>query len=143
MLFFCQKILRKIHGNWTFVVVTDRTELDDQIYKNFAAAGAVIEQRIQAESREHLKSLLAENHRMVFTLIQKFQSESDGKYPKITDRDDIIVLVDEAHRSQYDTLAANMRSAMPNASFIAFTGTPLMAGEEKTQGSVRRLYFHL
>lgn len=133
MLFFCQKILRKIHGNWTFVVVTDRTELDDQIYKNFAAAGAVIEQRIQAESREHLKSLLVENHRMVFTLIQKFQSESDGKYPKITDRDDIIVLVDEAHRSQYDTLAANMRSAMPNASFIAFTGTPLMAGEEKTR----------
>lgn len=133
MLFFCQKILRKIHGNWTFVVVTDRTELDDQIYKNFVAAGAVIEQRIQAESREHLKSLLVENHRMVFTLIQKFQSESDGKYPKITDRDDIIVLVDEAHRSQYDTLAANMRSAMPNASFIAFTGTPLMAGEEKTR----------
>ncbi|MBC7076113.1 MAG: type I restriction endonuclease subunit R, partial [Syntrophomonadaceae bacterium] len=133
MIFFCQKILRKIPGNWTFVIVTDRTELDDQIYKNFVAAGAVIEQRIQAESREHLKSLLAENHRLVFTLIQKFQSESDGKYPKITDRDDIIVLVDEAHRSQYDILAANMRSAMPNASFIAFTGTPLMAGEEKTR----------
>lgn len=133
MIFFCQKILRKIPGNWTFVIVTDRAELDDQIYKNFVAAGAVIEDRVQAESCQHLKELLAEDHRMIFTLIHKFQSDSDGKYPKITDRDDIIVLVDEAHRSQYDTLAANMRSAMPNASFIAFTGTPLMAGEEKTR----------
>lgn len=133
MIFFCQKILRKLPGNWTFVIVTDRAELDDQIYKNFASAGAVIEERVQAESCQHLKELLAENHRMVFTLIHKFKSEGEGKYPKITDRDDIIVLVDEAHRSQYDTLAANMRSAMPNASFIAFTGTPLMAGEEKTR----------
>ncbi|NPV27675.1 MAG: type I restriction endonuclease subunit R [Firmicutes bacterium] len=133
MLFFCQKILRKIPGNWTFVIVTDREDLDDQIYKNFASAGAVIEEKVQAESGKHLKELLTENHRMVFTLIQKFKSEDNGKYPKITDRDDIIVLVDEAHRSQYDTLAANMRSAMPNASFIAFTGTPLMAGEEKTR----------
>lgn len=133
MIFFCQKILRKIPGNWTFVIVTDRTELDDQIYKNFAAAGAVIEKRVQAESCQHLKELLAEDHRMIFTLIHKFQSDGEGKYPKITDRDDIIVLVDEAHRSQYDILAANMRSAMPNASFIAFTGTPLMAGEEKTR----------
>jgi len=133
MLFFCQKILRKIPGNWTFVIVTDRTELDDQIYKNFAAAGAVIEERVRAESCQHLKELLGENHRMVFTLIHKFQSDGDGRYPKITYRDDIIVLVDEAHRSQYDTLAANMRAAMPNASFIAFTGTPLMAGEERTR----------
>lgn len=133
MLFFCQKILRKLPGNWTFVIITDRTELDDQIYKNFAAAGAVIEEKVQAESCEHLKQLLAENHRMIFTLIHKFQSDSNGKYPKITDRDDIIVVVDEAHRSQYDTLAANMRSAMPKASFIAFTGTPLMADEEKTK----------
>jgi type I restriction enzyme R subunit len=70
---------------------------------------------------------------MVFTLIHKFQSDNTGKYQKITDRNDIIVLVDEAHRSQYDTLAVNMRSAMPNASFIAFTGTPLMVGEEKTR----------
>lgn len=133
MIFFCQKILRKLPGNWTFIIVTDRTELDDQIYKNFAAAGAVIEERVQAESCQHLKELLAEDHRMIFTLIHKFQSDDGGKYPKITDRDDIIVLVDEAHRSQYDTLAANMRSAMSNASFIAFTGTPLMTGEEKTR----------
>lgn len=133
MVFFCQKIFRKLPGNWTFVIITDRTELDNQIYKNFTAAGAVIEEKVQAESCEHLKQLLAENHRMIFTLIHKFQSDDNGKYLKITDRDDIIVVVDEAHRSQYDTLAANMRSAMPNASFIAFTGTPLMAGEEKTK----------
>jgi len=133
MVFFCQKILRKIPGNWTFVIVTDRTELDDQIYKNFSAAGAVIEQKMQAESCEHLKQLLKEDHRLVFTLIHKFQSDEEGQYQAITDRSDIVVVVDEAHRSQYDTLAANMRSAMPNASFIAFTGTPLMAGEEKTR----------
>jgi type I restriction enzyme R subunit len=133
MVFLCQKILRKLTGNWTFVVITDRTELDDQIYKNFVAVGAVIEEQVQAESCEHLKQLVAENHRLVFTLIHKFQSDKNGKYPKITERNDIIVVVDEAHRSQYDTLAANMRTAMPNASFIAFTGTPLMAGEEKTR----------
>lgn len=133
MIFFCQKILRKIPGNWTFVIVTDRVELDEQIYKNFASSGAVTENSIHAESCDHLKELLAENHRMIFTLIHKFKSDDNGKYPKITDRDDIIVLVDEAHRSQYGTLAANIRSAMPNASFIAFTGTPLMAGEEKTR----------
>lgn len=133
MIFFCQKILRKLPGNWTFVIVTDRVELDEQIYKNFASAGAVTESRIKAESCDHLKELLAEDHRMVFTLIHKFQSKGEGRYAKITDRDDIIVLVDEAHRSQYDTLAANMRSAMPNAFFIAFTGTPLMVGEEKTR----------
>lgn len=133
MVFFCQKILRKLPGNWTFVIVTDRTELDDQIYKNFASVGAVIENQIQAEDCTHLKRLLREDHRLIFTLIQKFQSDDTGKYEKITDRDDIIVVVDEAHRSQYDTLAANMRSAMPKAAFIAFTGTPLMAGEEKTK----------
>lgn len=133
MIFFSQKILRKIPGNWTFVIVTDRVELDDQIYKNFASVGVVTEKRVQAESCEHLKQLLKEDHRLIFTLIQKFQNDKEGKYPKITDRNDIIVIVDEAHRSQYDTLAANMRSAMPNASFIAFTGTPLMAGEEKTR----------
>jgi len=133
MIFFCQKVLRKLSGNWTFVIVTDRAELDDQIYKNFASSGAVTEKKVHAESCEHLKELLAEDHRMIFTLIHKFQSKGKKKYPKITDRNDIIVIADEAHRSQYDTLAGNMRAAMPNASFIAFTGTPLMVGEEKTK----------
>src|SRR5690606_2395664 len=62
-----------------------------------------------------------------------FGTKQGEKYPKLSDRSDIIVITDEAHRSQYDTLALNMRNALPNAAFIGFTGTPLMAGEEKTK----------
>jgi type I restriction enzyme R subunit len=130
MIFFAQKVLRKMRGNWTFVIVTDRTELDKQIYKNFASVGAVTEpeEAVRAESGDHLRRLLRENHRHVFTLIQKFNTDEF-----VSDRDDIIVVTDEAHRSQYDVLASNMRAALPNAAFIGFTGTPLMAGEEKTR----------
>jgi type I restriction enzyme, R subunit len=130
MIFFAQKVLRKLPGNWTFVVVTDRNELDKQIYKNFASVGAVTEseEAVRAYSGEHLRQLLRENHRYVFTLIQKFNI---GEF--VSDRSDIIVMTDEAHRSQYDILAANMRAALPKAAFIGFTGTPLMAGEEKTR----------
>lgn len=134
MIFFAQKVLRKFEGNYTFVVVTDRKELDTQIYQNFTDAGVVTEEQIQAESGNHLKQLLKEDHRMVFTLIHKFKTDKGEKYPELTNRDDIIVMTDEAHRSQYDTLALNMRNALPNASFIGFTGTPLMTkGEEKTK----------
>ncbi len=134
MVFFSQKILRKKPGNWTFVIVTDRQDLDGQIYKNFYGAGAVTEEQVQATDCDHLKQLLREDHRNIFTLIQKFQSDRDtGVYPMISDRSDIIVITDEAHRSQYDTLAMNMRKALPNAAFIAFTGTPLMVGEERTR----------
>ena len=131
MIFFSQKILRKFHGNYTFVIVTDRKELDEQIYKNFADVGAVTEQEVHAESGEHLKQLLREDHRNIFTLIHKFR-EDDGSYP-VSDRKDIIVIADEAHRTQYDSLAMNMRKALPNASFVAFTATPLIAEEEKTK----------
>jgi type I restriction enzyme R subunit len=133
MVFFAQKILRKIPGNWTFVIVTDRNELDEQIYKTFAATGAVGEVEAHAISGAHLKQLLTEDHRYVFTLIQKFSTKKGEVYPQLSDRQDIIVITDEAHRSQYDTLAMNMRTALPNASFLGFTGTPLMAGEEKTK----------
>ncbi len=129
MIFFSQKILRKFEGNYTFLIVTDRKELDEQIYKNFADSGAVTEQEVHAESGEHLKQLLTENHRNIFTLIHKFGDIRE----KVSDRCDIIVMTDEAHRSQYDLLALNMRTALPNAAFIAFTGTPLMAGEELTK----------
>jgi type I restriction enzyme R subunit len=132
MVFFAQKVLRKISGNWTFVIITDRAELDDQIYRTFAACGATSE-HCQAESVADLRRLLTENHRYVFTLIQKFQTETGRPHPVLSERADIIVITDEAHRSQYDTLAMNMRTALPNASFIAFTGTPLMAGEERTK----------
>ena len=133
MVFFSQKVLRKIPGNWTFLIVTDRQELDDQIYKTFQDVGAVTEQQVQAESGEHLKELLQEDHRNIFTLIQKFHTEKGQRYPKLSDRSDIIVITDEAHRTQYDILALNMRNALPNAAFIGFTGTPLMVGEEKTR----------
>ncbi|MEG3058990.1 type I restriction endonuclease subunit R [Anaerorhabdus sp.] len=130
MVFFTQKILRKIPGNWTFVIVTDRNDLDTQIYKTFSSVGAVNED-CQAESCEGLRDLLKADHRMVFTLIQKFQWE-DISQP-VTLREDVIVITDEAHRSQYDTLAQNMRRALPNASFIGFTGTPLVEGDAITR----------
>ncbi len=136
MVFFSQKVLRKIPGNWTFVIVTDREDLDGQIYRNFATTGAVLEdeQRVRADSAESLKRMLnQEDHRYVFTLIQKFRTEHGERYPVLSTRRDIIVITDEAHRSQYDIFAANMRSALPNAAFIGFTGTPLMAGEELTR----------
>ncbi len=287
MVFYAQKILRRVPGNWTFVVVTDRVELDDQIAKTFAATGAVSDaDQSHAASGEHLRELLRGNQRYVFTLIHKFQpekvraetpsspallpageggespqyrggleyaglverarelrkhhtpaeevawellrdrrfeglkfrrehqinnyiadyfcaehqidieldgeihkspevmakdatrdamlsslgfkvlrfqnqvvleqpeeflrqiavvlelpstsgrgagGEGHGQMPVLCDRPDVIVLTDEAHRSQYDTLAMNMRAALPNATFVAFTGTPLIASEERTK----------
>lgn len=133
MVFFAQKVLRKVQGSHTFLIVTDREELDNQIYTNFARAGAITEEHTQATGGAHLQQLLREDHRYIFTLIQKFRSPDDGPFPLISDRSDIIVVTDEAHRSQYETLAENMRRALPNAAFIAFTGTPLIVGEEKTK----------
>lgn len=133
MVFFCQKILRTVPGNWTFVIVTDRQELDEQLYKTFLAVGAVTNTEAHAKSGAHLKQLLSADHRYVFTLIQKFGTKDGAAYPKLSDRQDIIVITDEAHRTQYDTLALNMRNALPNAAFLGFTGTPLMAGEERTR----------
>jgi type I restriction enzyme R subunit len=129
MVFFCQKIHRKLEGNFTFLIVTDRKELDKQIYENFSGVGAVTTKQVRAENGEHLKSLLQENHRYIFTLIHKFYTEKGQEYPKLSDRDDIIVISDEAHRSQYGTLALNMRNALPNAAYIGFTGTPLISDE--------------
>jgi len=133
MIFFAQKVLRKVPGNWTFVIVTDRQELDGQIYKNFVSAGVVTEGRAQAENSAHLRTLLQEDHRYIFTLIHKFRTEKGEAHPVLSERNDIIVITDEAHRSQYDTLALNMRTALPKAAFLAFTGTPLIVGEEKTK----------
>lgn len=134
MVFFCKKAFRKYTGNWTFVLITDRTDLDDQIYKTFHSTG-VLTENCQAESGNELKQLLAEDHRFVFTLIQKFKGDEKGNYPLLSERDDIIVITDEAHRSQYDSLAMNMRRSMPNASFMAFTGTPLLSDGIQTSDS--------
>ncbi|MEV8025905.1 type I restriction endonuclease subunit R [Microbacterium sp. NPDC080220] len=133
MLWFTQKVLRQVPGKWTFVMVTDRKELDAQLHGEFADAGAIpAGAQVQAESIAALRTLLAADHRYVFTLIQKFQPAGDEReMPVLSTRSDIIVITDEAHRSQYDTLALNMRRALPAASMMGFTGTPLIAGEEQ------------
>lgn len=131
MVFFSQKMLRKMPGKWTFVIVTDRAELDTQVYKTFTDTGAITGVEVQATSGDHLKDLLKQDHRYIFTLIQKFRTERGETYQALSDRDDIIVITDEAHRSQYDIFALNMRNALPNAAFLGFTGTPLIAGEEE------------
>lgn len=133
MLWFTQKVLRKEPGNWTFVLVTDRKELDEQLYEEFVDSGVITAgQQVHAETSAHLRELLGQDHRYVFTLIHKFIPPEKGqRMPVLSERDDIVVITDEAHRSQYDTLAANMRLALPNASFLGFTGTPLIAGEEE------------
>jgi type I restriction enzyme, R subunit len=133
MLFFSQKVLRKRPGNWSFVIVTDRDDLDDQAHKEFLWAGVLAEEHVRADSTTHLRQLLAEDHRYVFTLIQKFRTDTGETHPMLSDREDVIVITDEAHRTQYDVLALNMRNALPNASFLGFTGTPLIATEELTR----------
>jgi len=131
MVFFCQKVLRKVPGNWTFVIITDRKELDEQIYQNFQNAGVINEAKVQATSTKNLRKLLSQDHRYIFTLIHKFQTDDGSEHPVLSDRDDIIVITDEAHRSQYDLLAMNMRNALPNAAFLGFTGTPLISNEQQ------------
>jgi len=129
MVWLSQKTLRKLAGNFTFVIVTDRNQLDGQAYKNFLHAGVIHEAEVHAASIAHLKELLTQDHRQIFTTIQKFQDIAGP----ISGRADIIVMTDEAHRTQYDRMALNMRKALPHASFIGFTGTPLMAdGEAET-----------
>ncbi|MDI6812205.1 MAG: HsdR family type I site-specific deoxyribonuclease [Deltaproteobacteria bacterium] len=121
-------------GNFTFLILTDRDDLDTQIYKTFAGCGLVDNDRdpCRAASGEHLGRLLAQHKSYVFSLIQKFNREvnPDEGY---TQRDDIIVITDEAHRTQYGMLALNMRNALPNASYIGFTGTPLFKDDEITR----------
>jgi type I restriction enzyme, R subunit len=137
MVWFTQKVLRRLPGAWTFVMVTDRAELDEQLHNQFADAGVISrEARVHAGSAAHLRTLLAAEHRYVFTLIHKFRldkSAGETAMPVLSDRRDVIVITDEAHRSQYDTLALNMRAALPYAAFMGFTGTPLVAGEELTR----------
>ncbi|MDC1181552.1 HsdR family type I site-specific deoxyribonuclease, partial [Candidatus Pelagibacter sp.] len=133
MYFLAEKIHRKFYGSYTIVIVLDREELEKQIYKNFTAVGAVKDQSLLAKSREHLRDLLKENHKYVFTLIHKFSTNKEEKeYPLLSERKDIIVISDEAHRTQGGVYARNMRfKALPNASYIGFTGTPIISGEEE------------
>lgn len=133
MVFYVRKIFRKLTGNFSFVVVTDRDDLDGQIYRNFLNTGTVKPQdAAQPKNSEELRKFLGQNKRLVFTLIQKFRFAKGVTYPVLSDRDDIVVIVDEAHRTQYKSLAENMRAGLPNASYLAFTGTPLLGRERKT-----------
>ncbi len=133
MVFFTRKVFRKFQGNFTFLVITDRTDLNTQIYRNFVDMGACKEAdtSLPKDSTE-LRKVLGENKKYIFTLIHKFRYDKGKEYPVLSERDDIIVIVDEAHRTQYASLAENMRTGLPNAQFIAFTGTPLLGKEKKT-----------
>jgi type I restriction enzyme R subunit len=127
--------------NPTIVVLTDRNDLDDQLYGTFSRCHELLRQDpVQAENREHLRSLLqVSSGGVVFTTIQKFMPAEGERYPELSDRRNIIVIADEAHRSQYDFIdgfARHMRDALPQASFIGFTGTPI----EKTDANTRAVF---
>ncbi len=132
MAFFAEKVRRKLEGNFTFLLMTDRKDLDDQIYKTFVGCGIANDKTPRAASGDDLKQLLKENHRYIFSLIHKFNKDVHPKQP-YSERDDIIVISDEAHRTQAGRLARNMRFALPNAAFIGFTGTPLFIQDEITK----------
>ncbi|WP_035678237.1 type I restriction endonuclease subunit R [Bradyrhizobium liaoningense] len=132
MAFFAEKVRRKVPGNFTFLLMTDRNDLDSQIYKTFVGCDVVEKDTPRAASGADLEKLLKENHRYVFSLIHKFNQDVDPKKP-YSERDDIIVISDEAHRTQSGRLARNMRLALPNAAFIGFTGTPLFKQDEITK----------
>jgi type I restriction enzyme R subunit len=125
--------------NPTLVVLTDRNDLDQQLFETFSNCQQLLRQTpVQAANRDDLKKLLAvASGGIVFTTIQKFlPDESGAKYPTLTERRNVVVIADEAHRSQYDFIdgfAKHMRDALPNASFIGFTGTPIEKEDRNTQ----------
>ena len=133
MVMFVRKVKRKLHGNFTFLVITDRDDLDTQIHKTFVRSEVIGEkEECQPKNAAQLREFLSGNKPMVFTLIHKFQYEKTQKYPILSERNDIFVLVDEAHRTQYKQLAENMHTGLPNANYIAFTGTPLLGSKRLT-----------
>ncbi|MBT9281105.1 MAG: type I restriction endonuclease subunit R [Hydrogenibacillus schlegelii] len=149
MIFYARRISREpAMENPTIVVVTDRNDLDDQLFGMFARAEEFLGQPpIQSRTRSHLRELLRRSSGgIIFTTIQKFLPDDEDRNPVLSERRNIVVLVDEAHRSQYDLLdglARHMRDTMPNASFIAFTGTPIELGDRNTRaifGDYRHVY---
>lgn len=133
MVMFVRKVRKKIAGNFTFLVITDRDDLDTQIHKNFVRTEVIgPKEECQPKDGAQLREYLTTNKAMIFTLIHKFRYDKTKKYPVLSERDDIIVLVDEAHRTQYKSLAENMRTALPNANYVAFTGTPLLGAKRLT-----------
>ena len=134
IVFFTKKVHRKLGGNYTFLVLTDREDLDTQIYKTFSGCGLADNDKApcRASSGIHLKELISQHKSYIFSLIQKFNIDVK-KNEHYSERSDIIVITDEAHRTQYGKLALNLRNALPNAGFIGFTGTPLFSDDEITK----------
>jgi type I restriction enzyme R subunit len=138
MVFYAGKIiLHPSMSNPTLVILTDRNDLDDQLFGTFSLAHELLRQKpVQAESRKDLQSLLrVASGGVIFTTIQKCLPEKDKDYPLLSDRHNIVVIADEAHRSQYDFIdgfAHHMRNALPKASFIGFTGTPIELADRNT-----------
>ncbi|GAB4297654.1 MAG: type I restriction endonuclease subunit R [Desulfuromonadia bacterium] len=147
MAFYAGRIIREpAMGNPTLVVLTDRNDLDDQLFATFSRCAELLRQPpVQAESRAHLRELLAvQAGGVVFTTIHKFFPEEKGdlpagqagRHPTLSERRNIVVIADEAHRSQYDFIdgfARHMRDALPHASFIGFTGTPIELQDANTR----------
>ncbi|MEJ9171891.1 type I restriction endonuclease subunit R [Bacillus cereus] len=146
MVFYAGKLIKAMN-NPTLVVLTDRNDLDDQLYRTFSMSKDILRQTpSQAESRDSLRELLSvESGGIVFTTLQKFApDEETGEMPCLTNRTNVIVMADEAHRSQYGFsatvtkdntkygFAKYVRDALPNASFIGFTGTPVEASDKNT-----------
>lgn len=137
MAFYAGKLVLEM-DNPTLVVLTDRNDLDDQLFGTFTSCQDLLRQTpIQAQNREHIQELLkVSSGGIIFSTIQKFLPETGGQYPTLSDRRNIVVIADEAHRSQYDFIdgfARHMRDALPQASFIGFTGTPLELGDKNTR----------
>src|SRR3569832_831375 len=130
MAVYAEKVRHKVPGNFTFVIITDREDLDDQIWRTFIGCGVTDDKTPRASSGHDLKDILEKNPRFVFTLIHKFNQSVKKPY---SERDDIIVISDEAHRTQAGKFARNMRFALPNAAFIGFTGTPLFKHDHLTK----------
>ena len=131
MAFFAEKVRRVVPGNFTFLLMTDREDLDDQIWRHLRRLWSVgRDDPAGPGSGQELQEILHGNHRFVFSLIHKFNQPVTEPYSV---RDDIIVVSDEAHRTQAGKFARNMRLALPNASFIGFTGTPLFKHDELTR----------
>jgi len=140
MAFYAGRVvLHPAMENPTLVVITDRNDLDDQLYGTFARCHELLRQQpVQAQSRANLRELLqTRSTGVVFTTVQKFfPAENEEQHPLLSDRRNIVVIADEAHRSQYDFIdgfAWHMREALPNASFIGFTGTPLELTDKNTR----------
>lgn len=143
MAFYAGRLIQhRALYNPTIIVITDRNDLDDQLFSTFALCTDLLRGApVQADSRDHLRDLISHKAAggVIFTTLQKFLPEKGKHYPQLSPRDNIIVIADEAHRSQYDLVdgyARHVRDALPNARFIAFTGTPI----EKADHSTTRVF---